>query len=81
MTSEAQTRQRRRRAYRELTKSMRVPRAAKTSLGYGCLFPILDPKAKLAWTMTSRPMTRDEWVTYSRDYSARKRRTGEVVES
>jgi hypothetical protein len=55
--------------------------AAFTAMGHGLLFPLLDPDARLSFTVTSRAMSADEWEQWRRSPAcARRRRPGEMVE-
>jgi hypothetical protein len=49
-----------------------------TTLGYGLLFFLVDPTAKLGFVMCSRAMTETEWEDYRGAAGARKRRPGEM---
>lgn len=64
--------------YERWTKHIAHKRGPLTMLGVGALFFLLDSEAKLAWTMTSRAMTAEEWANYSANHSARMRKSGEL---
>lgn len=55
--------------------------APRTALGYGSLFPLVDPAAKLNVTMLSRAFTDAEWEEWRRSPACeRRRKPGETIE-
>lgn len=68
-----------RRAYAAMIPKPRM--CARTTLGYGSLFPLTDPSAKLSVVTLSRPFTDEEWEHYRRSPACeRVRKSGELHE-